>query len=175
MLNDFIQALNNTQFSLPLHKSIQMKHWYTAVKNLLKKTNRIYIIGNGASCSMASHYATDFTKNCWIPAESLNDGALLTCFINDFSFETSYTEILKHKQITNDDLLIAISSSGNSANIVNAIEMCSNVLTFSGFNEDNKIRNHGYGCYVPSHDYGIVESCHNFWLHKLVNEVKKNE
>ena len=75
-----------------------------------------------------------------------------------------------------DDVLVAISSSGNSQNIINAIEVAkaksAHIITFSGFECCNKIRQMGdYNVYVGSGQYGIVESIHNLILQQVVDTV----
>jgi len=142
---------------------------------------RMYIIGNGASCSMASHIAVDFTKGAGIPTSACNEGALLTCFSNDFSYEVAYAEILRC--VMNDgDALIAISSSGQSANILNATRLVkdayarSAVITFSGFAEDNPLRRSGdLNLYLAAGEYGLVESGHAYYLHMLLDLFVERE
>lgn len=138
-----------------------------------KEGRTAYFIGNGGSAGIAMHMTNDFLKNGQMRTHSMHDAATLTCLSNDFSYE----EVFSHQieMIAQEgDLLIAISSSGNSPNIVKAIEvarkMKCEVLTLSGFGEDNLIRKHGdYNVYVPSREYGIVESLHNTILQRVVD------
>ena len=138
-----------------------------------KEGRTAYFIGNGGSAGIAMHMTNDFLKNGQMRTHSMHDAATLTCLSNDFSYE----EVFSHQieMIAQEgDLLIAISSSGNSPNIVRAIEvarkMKCEVLTLSGFGEDNLIRKHGdYNVYVPSREYGIVESLHNTILQRVVD------
>ena len=72
---------------------------------------------------------------------------------------------------------MAISSSGNSPNIVNGVTAAKgngmNVITLSGFKEDNKIRQMGdCNLYVPIEHYGIVESIHNLILQEIVDVIQ---
>ncbi len=160
--------------------------WVGLVTNLLieLKTNngKLFLIGNGASCSIASHFAADFTKNGRLNSFSNNEGTLLTTFSNDFSFETAYLEILK-RHMDDGDGLIAISSSGNSRNILNAVNLIRNeykkspLITYTGFSPENPIRKTGnYNLYLDSYDYGFVESGHSYYLHMLLdNFIKVNK
>lgn len=161
------------------NEDIELASWIKQVVTLLDsvktKNRRLFFIGNGASCSMASHFASDFTKNGGVPSFSCNEGALLTCFGNDFSFETAYMEILK-RHMNDGDVLIAISSSGSSKNIVNAVKYVkdelseSRVVTFSGFKESNPLRASGdYNLFLNISDYGHVESGHAYYLHMLID------
>ena len=75
---------------------------------------------------------------------------------------------------------MAISSSGNSQNIINAIEVArkrgAKVITLSGYEPDNKIRTMGdYGVYVPASHYGMVESIHNLILQQIVDEIMERD
>lgn len=172
---DMLYQVKTTEKNNP----IPFDKWVQAVLNVLhcikNEDRRLFLIGNGASCSMASHFAVDFTKNGGINSFSINEGTLLTCFSNDFSYETAYMEILK-RQMDNKDILIAISSSGKSENILNAADFVkknykdSVVITFSGFKRDNPLSQTGhYNLYLPADDYAFVESGHAYYLHLLVD------
>jgi D-sedoheptulose 7-phosphate isomerase len=164
-------------------RAIALAEWlYQIVSKLdeLKREKRyLFFLGNGASCSMASHFATDFTKNMGIRATSLSDGPLVTCFSNDYCYEDAYKEMLR-QYMSDGDALIAISSSGRSRNIVNAasyVREClsrSTVITFSAFRSDNPLRALGhYGLYLDCAEYGRVESGHAYYLH-LVTDFFRN-
>jgi D-sedoheptulose 7-phosphate isomerase len=88
------------------------------LKRLRETNGKIYFFGNGASAAFANHMALDFSKNGKILSRSLSDSALLTALSNDYSYENAMLEFLKIEGVTKDDLIITISSSGNSPNIV---------------------------------------------------------
>ena len=144
--------------------------------NYKKNNNKVFIIGNGGSAAIASHTANDLLRNCHIPAMTLSDSSVMTCLSNDFGYEHVYAEQLK-LFIKENDLLIAISSSGNSPNIINAVDTarknkCS-VITFSGFKADNRLRQSGdWNIYVPSMQYGLVELLHQILLHYLTDFIR---
>lgn len=174
----FLGVIDNPEFSIE-NKRVSAEAWFSEVLDILsyvkQNSRRVYFIGNGASCSMASHFATDFTKNGGIPSLSLNEGTMLTCFSNDFSYETAYMEMLR-RHIQNSDALVAISTSGKSPNILHAAEFVKNslaksaVITFSGFNRENPLFKTGtYNLYLNSNDYGFVESGHAYYLHLLLD------
>ncbi len=140
---------------------------------------KLFLIGNGASASIASHMATDFWKNAGIKAFSFNDSSLLTCISNDFGYRHVFEkpiEMFSEPQ----DILIAISSSGQSENILCAAaaakERGLKVITLSGFNQDNPLRRLGdINFYVPISEYGFVEITHHSICHCLVDIIIKNK
>ena len=143
----------------------------------VKENNgRIFFLGNGASSAFANHMALDFSKNAKVLAHSLSDSALLTALANDFSFEEVFVEFLKIERISTKDLVITISSSGNSSNIIRSIEFCNlngvNTLTLSGLNNLNASVISGmYSVFVPRKTYGIVECIHQIFLHLFLDEL----
>lgn len=135
--------------------------------------NKIMFIGNGGSAAIASHMAIDFTKNGGMRAISFNDGAALTCLANDLGYENVFAKQLSmhgHE----GDLLVAISSSGASPNILNAVDVANDrgtrVMTLSGFSPDNPLRRAGMvNFYVPSSEYGFVEIAHLSLCHGILD------
>jgi len=106
---------------------------------------------------------------------ALTDAAELTCFSNDYSYEEAFMKMLSVK-MSDGDILIAISSSGSSKNIVNAAgfvrkEFPSNsLITFTGFENGNTLRKTGTNnLYVPAGTYGEVECLHAIFLHLIVD------
>lgn len=141
------------------------------IDSVKKHEGSLVFIGNGGSAAIASHQATDFIRTCQIRAFAPLDHSLLTCFGNDCGYEKVFAEPLK-VLMGEKDILVAISSSGQSRNIINAVDVvrgknCS-VVTLSGFGADNPLRKLGdVNFYVPSDSYRIVESAHLFicnWL-----------
>ncbi len=141
--------------------------------------SQIFFIGNGGSSAIASHMTADYMKNGGMKTYSLYDNAVTTCMGNDYGYEFVFSrplEFLGQK----DDLLVAISSSGNSSNIVNAINTANKkdmeIITFTGFKSDNKSRQLGtINVYVPSEKYGIVESIHNLMLQQIVDMIMERD
>ncbi len=136
----------------------------------LEKTSRIFLVGNGGSAAIAAHIVTDLVKAGW-SAHSLTEPGVLTCLSNDYSYAEAYALQLKaHFRV--DDCLIAISSSGQSRSILNAVEQVQEftdrIVTLSGFSPDNPLRQMGtYNYYVPSSNYGLVEVAHLAILHAI--------
>jgi len=139
-----------------------------------KKT--IFMIGNGASASMASHVAADLAKNGHVHTEVFTDLALITAIANDISYEEVFSEPLR-RRMAPGDLLVAISSSGRSKNILSAVRatqtMGGKVVTLSAMSADNPLRQLGdINFYLPAQSYGMAETCHaallHFWIDKIV-------
>ena len=145
------------------------------------KQNRsqIFFIGNGGSSAIASHMTADFMKNGGMNTYSVYDNAVTTCMGNDYGYAYVFSKPLEFLARGND-LLVAISSSGNSANIVNAVDVARRkgmeVITLTGFKADNVIRQRGMlNVYVPSEKYGIVESIHNLILQQIVDVIMERD
>jgi D-sedoheptulose 7-phosphate isomerase len=128
-----------------------------------------YLVGNGASAAFANHMALDWTKNGGVPTHSFSDSALLTALGNDLGYEEAFSAPLSW-YAKSGDLLVTISSSGNSPNIIKTIEVARSkgmgVVTFSGLKPDNQSRQLGdVNLYIPAKTYGIVECAHQVLLH----------
>ena len=125
---------------------------------------KLIFIGNGGSAAMASHGATDYFKNGEFRTICFTDASLLTCLSNDYGYEYVYEKPIRRLGVAGD-LLVAISSSGRSPNILNAVraanELSLGIITLSGFDSDNPLRSSGdINFYVPSHNYPTVEAAH---------------
>jgi D-sedoheptulose 7-phosphate isomerase len=136
---------------------------------------QFFFVGNGGSAAIASHMAADWMKNGNMKAMCFNDGAALTCLGNDLGYERTFS-VPVHRFGTSGDVLFAISSSGQSQNIIEAastarkLNMC--VVTLTGFKASNPVRLIGsFNFYVPSNKYGVVEISHLAILHSLLDEV----
>ncbi|MDR1612790.1 MAG: SIS domain-containing protein [Planctomycetota bacterium] len=142
----------------------------------LPPNGAIHLIGNGASAAMASHFAADITKNCGFRANVFTDCALLTAMANDYGYETAYAIALDRYAIPGD-LLVAVSSSGESPNILNACrranELGITVSTVSGMSAGNTLRSLGrLNFYVPAPSYGLAESSHSALLHHWTDRLE---
>ena len=135
--------------------------------------NKIMFIGNGGSAGIASHMAIDYSKNGNLRSQAFNDPSALTCLGNDLGYENVFAkQIDLHAR--SGDLLVAISSSGNSPNILGGVAEARKrgckVVTLSGFEEDNGLRSLGdVNFYVPSGEYGFVEITHLALCHVVVD------
>ncbi len=144
-----------------------------------EKNSQLFFIGNGGSSAIASHMTADFMKNGGMKTYSLYDNAVTTCMGNDYGYEYIFSRPLDFL-IRNGDMLVAISSSGNSINIVNAVEIArrkgATIITFTGFEPDNRVKGMGdVNVYVPCDKYGIVESVHNLILQQIVDMIMERD
>ena len=134
---------------------------------------KVIFIGNGGSAAIASHMAIDFWKNGGIRAMAFNDGSLLTCIGNDFGYREVFAKPVQ-MFAESGDVLVAISSSGQSANILRGVEAgraagCK-VVTLSGFSRANPLRKLGeLNFYLPVSHYGFVEVAHQMILHAVLD------
>lgn len=138
---------------------------------------KVIFIGNGGSAAIASHMAVDFWKNGGIKATAFNDSSLLTCLSNDFGYEQVFARPIETFAEAGD-LLIAISSSGNSPNILNGVKAARErglkIITLSGFKPENKLSSLGdLNFFVPSEEYGPVEVLHQFICHYILDICMK--
>lgn len=136
---------------------------------------KLIFIGNGGSAAIASHQAVDYWKNGGMRAVAFNDSSLLTCVGNDYGYGHVFE---KPVEMFADpgDVLIAISSSGQSENILRgsraALTKGCTLLTMSGFKPDNPLRKLGaVNFYAPSVSYGFVEISHLALCHCLVDTI----
>lgn len=143
---------------------------------LVKKSKRIFFIGNGGSNSICSHMMEDYMKIAGYPTFAFSDAALITCYANDYGYENAMAEWLKI-HFNSEDLLVAISSSGKSLNILNAVETGKsrqgNIITLSGFKEFNPLSTKGnVNFHIPMENFGIVECYHQIILHVILDSLK---
>lgn len=135
--------------------------------------NKIMFIGNGGSMGIATHMAVDFSKAGGMRATALGDAAVLTCLGNDTGYENVFARQIEwHGRA--GDVLIAISSSGKSPNILNGVHAArsqgAKIVTFSGFQHDNPLRQEGdINFYVRALEYGFVEVAHQAILHAILD------
>jgi D-sedoheptulose 7-phosphate isomerase len=148
--------------------------WVDLTHDVQQRGQNIFLVGNGASAAMASHFAADACKNGGLRAQAFNDGPLLTCAANDVAFEEVFALPLE-RFARSGDMLITISSSGGSPNIVRALERARKmqllIVTVSGKGADNPSRSFGdVNVYMPSARYGWVESGHHVVLHYWLDQ-----
>lgn len=136
---------------------------------------KIIILGNGGSNAIAQHIAQDLTKVKNKKALCFADASRLTCYINDYGMDNAYSEFLKDF-CDNNTLVILISSSGESKNIINAAAYCKSTgkefIILTGFEPNNELRTrYSQDClfeiWVDSKEYGVVELTHEAFLHSV--------
>ena len=141
-------------------------------RDLIVKTKnnggKLIFAGNGASAAISSHAAVDFTKQCGTRSICFNEADLITCFGNDYGYESWVKEALK-AYADPEDCVVLISSSGSSPNVVEAGRHCRehnlSLVTFTGFDPDNPLRQLGrVNLWLDSDSYNIVECTHMIWI-----------
>ena len=170
-LNDFSDLLKpNDEL---IEKLIQVRDLLLEVN---KNNKKILIFGNGGSAAIASHFSVDLTKNAGVRCLNFNEADLITCFANDYGFE-HWVEKAIDFYGDEGDLLIVISSSGRSQNMLNGVKAARNgnfnsVVTLSGFAEDNPLNQLGdINLWLDSKAYNFVENIHQVWLLAIVDLI----
>ena len=140
---------------------------------------KIIFIGNGGSAAISSHMAIDFWKNGGIKAISFNDGPQLTCLGNDFGYKYVFEKPIE-MFADKGDILMAISSSGKSENILLGVQAAKQkdckIITLSGFDDNNPLSLSGeINFYVPSKSYGPVEVIHHSICHCIIDTIMKGK
>ena len=166
-LNDLLNDINIED----LNNSIKF------IKRVKKKYSKVILAGNGGSAALSSHVAVDFTKATKIRATNFNEADLITCYANDYGYENWLFQALK-SYAKKDDLVILVSSSGKSKNMINAAHFCKkqkiNLITFTGFNKNNNLRKLGkINFWCNSKSYNKVEMTHHVWLLMIVDYIIK--
>ena len=147
-----------------------------SLKKMHSHGNKAIIVGNGGSAAIASHFSVDLTKNARIRCVNFNEADLITCFANDYGFDNWMKEAVNFYG-DEGDVLIAISSSGKSKDIINGCISArennfSKIVTFSGFDENNPLKNCGdLNFWVDSKAYNFIENIHQFWLLAVVDLI----
>ncbi|MDP3920154.1 MAG: SIS domain-containing protein [Candidatus Omnitrophota bacterium] len=133
--------------------------------------SKIMLVGNGGSAAIVSHMQNDLCDSVKARAMVFNEPPFLTAVSNDHGYATFFEDAVK-LWAEPGDVLIAISSSGKSENILRAVRAArakdSEVITLSGFDEKNPLRSLGdLNFYVPANEYGIVETAHGILCHYM--------
>lgn len=140
-----------------------------------KQGNKVIISGNGASAAIAAHAALDLTKQAKIKSIAYHDPALITAYSNDYGYDKWLAKLLE-SHMNDGDLIILISVSGESPNIIEAAKYTrgigNKVITFTGKNENNSLRQLGdINFWVNSNAYNIVEGIHMIWITTIVDMI----
>jgi len=146
------------------------------IKVISAKGNKVLIFGNGGSAAISSHFSVDLTKNAGVRCVNCNESDLITCFSNDYGYER-WVEKAVDFYGDEGDLLIVISSSGSSKNMLNGVKAARNgnlnaVVTFTGFADENPLRQLGnINLWADSNAYNFIENIHQVWLLAIVDLI----
>ena len=178
MPNSYLKKYLSVQENLI--RNIKVNSIVSIYKSLAKtsKKNKAFVFGNGGSAAVASHFALDLTNNSHIKCLTFSDMSMMTCLSNDYGYENF---ISKYLDMYGDkgDILILISSSGNSKNVVNAYKKAHklkfrDIFTFTGFNKNSSLsRISKNNIWIDSKNYNQVENLHQICLLSIVDLFKK--
>ena len=176
---NFVREYLN-DFSALIKPDDQIVKKIIEVKDLLvqakKNRTKIMIFGNGGSAAIASHFSVDLTKNADIRCFNFNESDLITCFSNDYGYE-KWVEKTVDFYADAGDVLILISSSGKSPNIINACKAArgkkiSTIITFTGHEKNNPVSELGdINFWINSKAYNFIENIHQVWLLSIVDLI----
>ena len=144
--------------------------------NSKKNNAKILIFGNGGSAAIASHVSVDLTKNANIRSVNFNEADLITCFSNDYGYERWIEKAIDF-YADEKDILILISSSGKSKNMLNACKAGKNknlskIITFTGHDKNNPLSKLGdINFWIDNKAYNFVENIHQIWLLTIVDLI----
>ncbi len=188
-IKNYFEKLKNTIDKISIQ---DIKKVTSILYDAYKKNKQIFIIGNGGSASLASHFACDLSKGTLqrvydekekrFRVISLTDNvAHLTALGNDLGYDDIFSQQLRNL-INNGDILIAITGSGNSPNILNAVDVASKsdavTIGFLGFDGGKLKDKLDHYIHVSSDHYGRIEDLHLVLTHLIsfyLAEMKKNE
>ena len=143
-----------------------------------KAKGKVLIFGNGGSAAVAEHVSLDYKKAAGLPCLTLSSAPMLSCFANDFGYEHSQLKFIKYFA-TPDDVIVLISSSGKSPNILNCATYCEeNALTYftlTGFSEVSPIRqiNTTVNFWIPVDNYNHIENAHQVILLSICDSLRE--
>ena len=168
MINPF------TEYTKAL-ESAHMGNEFQKFKEAFDSHDRVIVLGNGGSSSVASHISQDYMKFRGKRVSILSDPSMLTMLTNDFGYDWAYQKFLEY-YVEDDTLVTIMSSGGESQNMINCLNWCEtekvNYGILTGFNPKNKIRSMAqhalWNYYISSYDYGVVECVHQIFLHGVV-------
>ena len=170
---DFNQRIiSNLNNDLDLEQFLLFKKMLINIKN---KDHSVFLIGNGGSASIASHISIDLSKLNKIQTRTFNDPSWITCLSNDYGHKFWVSKALELSEKKND-LIILISSSGKSENMIEAAKFAhknkNKIVTFTGFNGVNKLSKLGNLSFiVDSKSYNIIENIHQIWLTMMIDLI----
>ena len=171
-ISDLIKALDNIDKQ-------SLSDVISIIENTLESEGIIYVFGNGGSAANASHIQNDFNRGISehtlkkFRVQCLSDNiATITAIANDFSYEDIYYHQLQGR-LCKKDIVIAISCSGNSKNIIKAAEYvkkCGNILIgITGFDGGRLINIADYNLHADVHNMQMAEDIHLIFNHLIMN------
>lgn len=184
-INKFTKKIKTTLDKLPVIEIAKALHLLEAV---YEQDGKIYVFGNGGSLALATHWVSDFNKTVF--SHSLDKTMRrfqairlptteeeLTAWANDVGYDMVFLGPLQN-YLQDNDVIIAISSSGNSPNVIKAVKLAKKnkipVIGLSGFDGGTLNRLADAKIHIPTAkgEYGVVESVHAAVLHLMTEYFK---
>ena len=159
----------------------EIQNAITLIRNTIKKEKRVAVCGNGGSAVAASHYITDWNKMVYAHTGLKFNGiclsdniGLITAYSNDLSYDEVFSEQVKNL-LHEGDLLITLSGSGNSKNVVKASltakEMHVNTLTICGYDGGRLKEVSDHSVWIRSNDMQLCEDAHTVFGHMVMKSL----
>jgi len=173
-LNSYFSKMFN---ALSLDKDLHENIVKTKIlfEKCAKRKGKVVFFGNGGSAAIASHLSVDLNKNAKIQSISFNDPGIITCYANDFGYKNWISKTIE-LSLTNKDVVVLISSSGKSLNILNAAKYAKKkniqTITLSGMSKKNNLKKMGLiNFWVDSKSYNIIETAHQFYMMAVIDLI----
>lgn len=178
-IQEYISTLQETINILPVEKIQEVED---IIHDARLSDNQIFIMGNGGSASTASHFVCDLAKNTrkdgWphFKVIGLSDNmAILSAYANDEGYENVFSQQLENL-IQKGDIVIGISASGNSPNVLNGMNVAkkhnAETIGFTGFDGGKLGKMVNYHIHIPNNNYGQVEDVHLMLEHMIINALQ---
>lgn len=159
-----------------------LKRIASELESAFKNQNTIFTCGNGGSTAISEHFVCDYIKmtstgtNIQPIFQSLSSNVpILTAIANDIGYEDTFSFQLERFG-RDKDVLLCVSSSGNSPNIIKAIEMAKqkNIksISYVGFDGGEAKKISDYCIHIPSNNYGVIEDLHHSLMHMLAQFIR---
>lgn len=177
-VKNYFSKLNNNLINLNQEKIFNAAE---LILKTIKKKNYIYVCGNGGSAAIANHYVCDFFKQLSkytklkAKIKSLNsDQYLISAISNDISYDDIF-KIQLERYVKRDDILILVSSSGNSNNIKKVLKFCNRkkikTIGFSNFSGGYLSKNAYISIHSKINNYGIGEDINHILMHLIMQFI----
>lgn len=174
----YSDALSSALLSIDWH---QLDLAVAEIESARMRRARLWVAGNGGSAAIADHLLCDWVKGTFTASQEpihvhslVSNTALLTACANDFGYDASFARQIE-MQAQSGDVLICISSSGNSANILAALRKASSMglktVALTGFGGGESVRLADISLHVHAHNYGVVEDCHQILMHNIAQYI----
>jgi D-sedoheptulose 7-phosphate isomerase len=183
IIKEFFDNYTNT-----LHSQIRnvssddLQLVYDILIKCINDNNTLFVCGNGGSAAIAEHFTCDYSKGIATNTSKIpkvhslvSNVSLMTAIANDISYEDVFASQLLLSG-NNSDVLLAVSSSGNSPNIVKAIKAANLIgmktISFTGFDGGTAKKTANVNIHIPLNNYGIVEDCHHILMHTIIQYIR---